>query len=232
VNPVLVPLLLATALGSGAPDPELLSRARSAVGDAAAVETIRGFRLRGENLPLPDGATSRVRVTLDLRSAMREEIRDAAGTRRTWRSGRLAWRAESGAPKALLGDAANDVHLRYYALCAPLVLARAPADSCEALGSTGEGWTRLALRLEGGMRLRCDLEPGTGRVRRVADARSESGVEWELDDFRTVNGITWPFRLTRIEDGRAVSEAVWERFERADDLEPRDLLPGSVRSDL
>ncbi len=232
VNHWMSALLLATLVGEATPDPELLARARSALGDGPGVDSLRGFRLRGATLPLPDGATSQVRVTLDLRGAMREEIREASGTRRVWRSGRLAWEGEGRDQKPLLGEAAGQVHVRYFALCAPLLLARAPADSCEVLGQTPEGWTRLGLRLDGKMRLRCDVDPKTGHPRRLADGRTETGVEWELDDFRSVDGVTWPFRLTQVVDGQAVSETIWERFERADDLEPKDLLPGSMRSDL
>jgi hypothetical protein len=106
----------------------------------------------------------------------------------------------------------------------------------ESAGASPEGWVRIILRTEG-RRLRYDVDPQSGHVRRFAQEPTPGPdpaplVEIELDDFRTVDGLAWPFRATTLVEGRPGRETIWERFQRADDLVAQEFLPRASQSGL
>jgi hypothetical protein len=214
-------------------DPALHARIVTTAGGTDALRALRGMRGRGHVLPLVDGPTGTISFVLDLRGGLREETRTAGVARKRWLSGRLAWEGTGGA-KLASPAATAEIRHRFHELAAPFELARAVPDSIESAGTSPEGWTRLILRT-GDARVRCDVDSATGHVRRVAvepDPGESRVVEIELDDYRTVGVLAWPFRATWIVDGRAVRETIWDRVERADDLEAQEFLPRSSQSGL
>ena len=224
-----------TARGA-APPPErhppaaLLDRIAEAAGGRELVSEVKGLRLRGKVLSLVDGPSATLRIDLSLSGSLREETRDAESNVVRWLDGRLAWiGADPKHAKPAPPEVRADVRLRFHELAAPLELASAPAESLVAVGQSPEGWERIVRRF-GENRLAYDVDVETGRIQRVSrlSKTGEVSASMELEDYRTADGVSYPFRWTTIVGGRAMSETNLERLGRLDEVSPGDFAPQSA----
>lgn len=198
-----------------------MDRIVKAAGGREAVAAVNGLKVRGKIFPLVDGPSSTLRIEIDLAGSLREETRDASGTRVRWLEGRLAWIGDKHAPP----DVAGEIRYRFHELAAPLELARTPPDSLAQLEKTPEGWLRLA-RSFVGQRLAYDVDEKTGVLRRVSRlGQAPTSVSLELDDYRIVEGVAYPFRWTMSIGGSARHETILDRVTRIDDPRPQDFVP-------
>lgn len=219
--------------GTGPVDAALHARLRAAIAPADTLATLRGFTARGRVLPLVEGPVVTLRVAADLSGRnLREDARDARGSRTRRLAGRLAW---EGSPRPAPADsaAAARIDALFHERVAPWEPAFTAPESLRVAGTTAEGWTRIVAAGAESARREWQADPETGRVLRMVDrtGRDGSPVEVEFTDWRETNGVAWPFRATTWTGGHAVRVTVWDRFEPSRDLSAEEFLPGQ-RSDL
>ena len=180
-------------------------------------------------MPLIEGASSSLRCTVSFDGSLQEEIRNAAGAESRSLLGNIVKvsGSERSPNKAVPPEVAEDVRYRFHELAAPVELPRASADALVELGQSPEGWTRLARRF-GKERIAYDVDPATGallRVSRLGDA-DEPTLSTELDDYRRVDGVAYPFRWTTVVDGRAIVDTIVERVTPMEPAEIHQIYEG------
>lgn len=219
-----------------APIAAILDQLAEAYGGRDALSEFPGCRARGKVLSLSDGVSGTVRMDLSLEGDLRTEIKYPHRNETRILSGRMAW---SGGPnrQRLAGkDMAASMLLQYHRLVAPFELAATDPADLEADGHSEEGWVRL--RREWGREARTfyEIDPETGFVRRVRGEIGEGSdvirFETESNDFRKVDGIIFPFRMTTTVGGHAGAEIILDRVVREDRFDPQRFVPSGSAGDM
>ena len=128
------------------------------------------------------------------------------------------------------------MHLQYHRLAAPFELAAADPADLVLLEPSAEGLLRLRREWTSLSRTLYEIDPDTYRIRRI---RGEVGggedvlrFETESHDFREIDGVLFPFRMTTTIGGRTAAEIILDRVEREDDFDPQRFLPSGGAGDM
>lgn len=238
---IALPLLLGGPAGPavawGAGDPESLQRKVHAAYGGEAAADLRGFRARGRILQVDTGMSGKVELSVTLDGSFRSEIRYPDRTEVRILRGPLAWSGGAGRQPLAPRDVADAIRLQFHRFAAAFELIAAPAAELAAEGSTDEGWARVARRWDDRTRTVYEIDPDSGRIRRVrGEITGPDGTvvpfESEAHDFREVSGVTFPFRTTTIADGEIASEIVLERVSIVREFGATEFRPTDAAGDI
>ena len=221
---------------AGADLEPLRAKVAAAYGADSAAE-LRGYRARGRILQMKSGIGGTVELSVWLEGSLRSETRYPAGTEVRILQGPLAWSGGRGRQTFAPREAADAIRLQFHRLAAPFELLSAPADELALDGETAEGWVRVARRWDDRTRTVYEIDPESGRIRRIRGELTDADggtlrFDSEDHDFREVDGVTFPFRTTTIVDGEITAEIVLERITPADKYRAAEFRPSDAAGDI
>ena len=205
-------------------------------GGRQSLADVSGFHARGKILSVADGMNGRVDWEVsrqgDLRSVIeyphRAEVRILAG--------RLAWNGGRRGQRPSTPDMTASMHLQYHRLVAPFELVEADPEELELTGESDEGWLRVLRAWSDDLRTTYEVDPDTGLIRRVVGEMGQGDATLtfvaESHDFRDVDGIRFPFRVTTRVSGSVAAETILDRLELRDGFEPGTFLPEGAAGDM
>lgn len=225
------------ALAADSADLEAIrAKVRAAYGGEAA-GALRGFKARGRILQMATGVGGKLELSVALDGALRTEIRYPDRTEVRILRGPLAWSGGAARQPLAPREMADAIRLQYHRLAAPFELIAAPEAELVLEGRSEEGWLRVARRWDDRTRTVYEIDPGSGRIRRIRGelADAAGGVvrfDSESHDFREVSGVSFAFRATILADGEISSEIVLERVTLVRDFEASEFRPADAAGDI
>ncbi|NNE43610.1 MAG: hypothetical protein HKN12_05340 [Gemmatimonadetes bacterium] len=225
---------------------EILEKVVAAHG-GDAVRECPGYRARGRVLSLVDGRSGRLRLSVALDGSFRSEIRYPGREEIRILAGRLAWNGGSRRQTLAGAEMSDSMHLQFHRMAAPFELAREDAAALTLLPESEEGWIRLERVWNSRTRTVYEIDPESGRIRRIRGEVTQAGdaadsahgkdgaLEFvsEANDFREVDGILFPFRITSIVAGDAAAEIILDRVQIEPDFDADEFRPaGSGGGDI
>jgi hypothetical protein len=213
-----------------------LAAVMDAYGGRDRLLAAEGYRVEGRVLSLADGVNGTLDLELALDGSMRAELRYPGRTEVRILAGALAWHGGSRRQRPAEPDMADSMRLQYHRLAAPFELAESSAADLADEGDSPEGWIRL--RREWGERTSTlyEIDPGTGMIQRVRGmlGEGEDAIEFVADsaDFRDIEGVLFPFRITTYVGDHVAAETILDRVEPEDRFPPGTFLPAGTRGDL
>lgn len=222
---------------AAAPDVAALRAKVIAAYGGDALRAVHGFRARGRILQVATGVGGRVDLSVELNGSLRTEMRYPGRTEVRILHGPLAWSGGPGRQPLASRDMADAVRLQYHRLAAPYELADVPIEELTAEGETEEGWVRLARRWDDRTRTIYEVDPDSGRIRRIHGELTDADgkvlhFDSEAHDFRKVSGVLFPFRTTTMVNGEITAEVVFERVNLVDDFEASEFRPSDAAGDI
>jgi hypothetical protein len=182
------------------------------------------------------GVGGKIELSVALDGALRAEIRYPDRTEIRILRGPLAWSGGSARQPLAPRETADAIRLQYHRLAAPFELIAAPEVDLALEGQSDEGWLRVARRWDDRTRTVYEIDPESGRIRRIrGELTGDGGVvrfDSESHDFREVSGVSFAFRATILADGEISSEIVLERVTPVRDFEPSEFRPTDAAGDI
>ncbi len=218
------------------PASRILERVLEAHGGRAALEEFRGFRLRGRILAIAGGVNGTFRLSLSLDGAMRSEIRYASRWEVRILQGRLAWNGSHGRQQSASSEMADSMRLQYHRWAAPFELARVDPEGLILDGTSDEGWIRLRRRWKNDLETTYEVDPESWLIRRIRGLMDNSGHPLEFvaesADWREIDGVRFPFRVTTYIEGRIAAETILDRVVSEEDFPSATFRPDGPGGDL
>lgn len=196
-------------------------------GDALAV--CDGFRTRGRVLSLVDGSSGKLREAVSLDGSFRAEIRYPGREEIRVLAGRLAW--NGGRRRQVLSgtEMADSMRLQFHRLAAPFELASMDPAELESLAPSEEGWHRVQRHWNDRTRTIYEVDPESGRIRRIRGevGQGDDVLEFvsETNDFREIDGVLFPFRVTTVVAGEPAAETILDRVLLESDFGAEEFRP-------
>lgn len=231
-------LLLTTAAPVRAVDlTDLLARMTEAYGGAERLAEIEGYRLRGDLLALTDGVNGKVDIEIALDGSMRVEITYPHRTEVRIVAGPLTWNGGKRSQRPSQRPMSDSMKLQYHRLAAPFELLRLPIEELTLAGESNEGWPRIEVRWNSRLRTVFEIDDESATIRRMRGLMTtEDGEELEFvaeaSDFRRVDGVLLPFRVTTFLGDQVAGETTITRWDFVDDFDSSRFLPAGTRGDF
>jgi hypothetical protein len=208
----------------------------TAYGGADALAAVSGFRATGKILSLADGVNGRIRMVVDLSGRMRTEIDYPSTHEVRILSHRLAWNGGVDAQNSSSPAMASSMRLQYHRLAAPFELVTTAHAALESIEPSDEGWTRVQRRWEDGSVTTYEIDPDHGWITRVRGEIVADGDPLEFvtesADFREVEGVMFPFRMTTVVAGQVAAETILDRIRIDSEFVAEDFLPAGSTGDI
>jgi len=167
---------------------------------------------------------------------MRQEIRYPNRTEVRVLAGALAWHGGPRRQRPASRAMRDSMRLQYHRLAAPFDLAAAEPGDLTDEGDTAQGRIRLRRRWDNRTSTIYEIDPESGLVivvrGEIDDLDGFLEFVAEASDFRDVDGIPFPFRLTTLVSGQVAAETILDRVVPETDFEPGAFLPVGTASDL
>lgn len=225
----------AAASAAGPDTAAILDRVADAYGGREALTAVEGFTAHGKVLSLADGLTGKLQLELSLNGDLRSEIRYPHRTETRILAGTMAWSGGEHAQRPAERDMNISMRLQYHRLVAPFELAATDAGDLVREDPSPEGYVRLRRDWGASSRTIYEIDPETWRVVRTRGEIGEGdGVllfETESNDFREVDGIWFPFRMTTTVSGHTAAETILDRLTTGG-YDPRRFLPSGGVGDM
>jgi hypothetical protein len=216
--------------------PALQEQVATAHGGREALHDIQGFEARGRILSLADGLNGR----LDWEVSRKGDLRARIEYPNRWEvrilSGRLAWHGGKLVQRPSGSDMTASMQLQYHRLVAPFEFVEADPAELALDGLSPEGWIRVVRTWDEDVRTIYEVEAETGRILRVigeiGSGETTLSFVTESHDFREVEGVLFPFRMTTRVAGQAAAETILDRVEVRQRFAPGTFLPEGVAGDM
>ncbi|MBZ0268763.1 hypothetical protein K8I85_11445 [bacterium] len=214
----------------------ILDRVTAAYGGREALAAIAGFRAVGKVLSLSDGMTGKLQLELSLNGDLRSVIRYPHRTETRILAGTMAWSGGEHLQRPAERDMNISMRLQYHRLVAPFELALTEADDLVREDASDEGYIRLRRDWGSQSHTIYEIDPESWYVMRTRGEIGEGDgtllFETESNDFREVDGILFPFRMTTTVAGHTAAEVILDRITTEDDYDPRRFLPSGGAGDM
>ena len=207
-----------------------------AYGGLGALRDFPGFHARGSVQSVVNGLSGRLRLDVSLQGDMRSEISYPRRKEVRILAGPLAWNGGHHGQRPSSRDMAESMRLQYHRLTAPFELVTADPTELSFEGRGADG--RLWIRRDWSRRSRTiyEIDPESGHIVRIRGEIGEGEdlllFETEAQDFRPVDGVLFPFRMTTIVGGNIAAETILDRVTREDHFEPEHFLPDGAAGDM
>jgi hypothetical protein len=215
----------------------ILAQVEAAYGGRDAITAIPGFRASGKILSLADGVNGRIRLIVDLGGRMRTEIDYPSRHEVRILSGRLAWNGDPQGQSSANAAMATSMRLQFHRVAAPFELVEASPGELELLEDGDDGLWRVSRQWStDSSRTTYEIDPETGWIVRVRGemAAGHEPLEFvsESADFRDIEGVMFPFRITTIISGQVASETIVDRVRVESEFRAVDFLPTGSAEDF
>jgi len=220
---------------SDAPDVgALLEKVGDAYGGLTALTECPGFRARGKVHSVSDGVNGTLKLSLSLDGALRVEIDYPNRSETRILSGKLAWNGGRRRQRPSDRSMASSVRLQYHRLAAPFEIVATEVADLEPDGVSDEGWLRFRRQWAGGLHMIYEIDADTGRIKRTRGVIEDGPLEFvtESFDFRDIDGVWFPFRMTTWVAGRVAAETILDRVTIEGDFPSKTFLPAGTGSDI
>jgi len=238
--PVAPFLLLLLPVSAHADEPgdtaAILERVIAAYGGREALAAVAGFQAEGKVLSLSDGLTGRLQLELSLNGDLRSVIRYPHRTETRILAGTMAWSGGEHEQRPAERDMNISMRLQYHRLVAPFELAVAEAGDLVREDASDEGYIRLRRDWGSASRTIYEIDPDSWYVMRtrgeIGEGEATLLFETESNDFREVDGVLFPFRMTTTVAGHTAAEVILDRVTTGGDYDPRRFLPSGGAGDM
>lgn len=214
----------------------LIARVQEAYGGQEALDAFEGFRARGKVLSLADGVNGRLRLELSLAGDLRTEIVYPQRTEVRILAGPLGWNGGRRHQRVSAPKMAASMRLQYHRLAAPFELVRESIGKLAREDDSPEGWIRIRRDWNSNERTIYEIDPETGRILRITGEVGSGDdtllFETSSHDFREINGVLFPFRMTTIVGGQVAAETILDRLVPEGDFPPTTFLPAGAAGDM
>ncbi|GJM44702.1 MAG: hypothetical protein DHS20C21_15440 [Gemmatimonadota bacterium] len=238
-------LVLAGAAFAGSPaaaEPEtwtvvaVVDLVAEGYGGREALNDFPGFHARGSVLSLADGLSGRLLLDVSLEGDMRSEVSYPRRKEVRILAGPMAWNGGHHGQRPSTPDMAASMRLQYHRLAAPFELVSADPAELAFEGLAENGRLLIVRQWNEQARTTYEIDVESGLILNVRGEIGEEDdgllFETEAHDFRPVDGVLFPFRMTTIVGGSAAAETILDRLTREDDFEPTRFLPAGSAGDM
>jgi hypothetical protein len=241
---VLVGLLAGEARAEDAPPApgdagrvgETIALVTEAYGGIERIDASFGWHMRGRVLSVADGVNGTLELAVALDGSLRLEIRYPNRTEIRVLAGVLAWHGGARRQRPASRPMTDSMRLQYHRLVAPFDLVAAEPGELVDEGDTPDGHIRLRREWNARISTVYEVDPESGLVMVVrGEIEDEDGfLEFvaEASDFRDVEGIPFPFRITTFVADQVAAETILDRVTPEADFEPGLFLPAGTAADL
>lgn len=215
---------------------QIVSHVSKAYGGKEKLAEIPGYRAKGRILSITDGVTGTLRVAVALGGSMRVEIRYPDRNEIRILSGTLGWNGQEEHQEASTPAMLASMRLQFHRLAAPFEIVHAPEGTLETTGTSAEGWWRLRRTWSDKLSTTYEIDPESGLIRRIVGLMVEGGQELEFTtvsgDFRKVDGVPFPFRMSTLVGKEVTADTIFERITIVQEFEDGTFLPTGMTNDM